>query len=139
MALPVDFTDAHRRHWEDAELLFNRRRLGNADQLYGFSAECGIKAVMAGLGMALGPSGRPPSKYARHVHDLWPLFGKFASRHGGGRYAKQLAAQNPFSGWSHHDRYARKGYAGRGEVSKHRAGAQQVRLMVQVADWDGTL
>lgn len=139
MALPVDFADAHRRHWEDAELLFGHGRLGNADQLYGFSAECGLKAVMVALGMALDPSGRPPRKYARHVHDLWPLFGKFASGHGGGRYAKQLAGQNPFADWSHHDRYARKGYAGSGELSKHRAGARQVRQMVQMASLDDTL
>ena len=139
MTLPVDFADAHRRHWEDAELLFGHRRLGNADQLYGFSAECGLKAVMSGLGMELDPSGRPPRKYARHVQELWPLFGAFASRHGGGRYASELPVENPFSDWSHHDRYARKGYAGSGDVSKHRAGAQQVRRMVQMADWDDTL
>lgn len=61
MTLPVDFVDAHRRHWADAELLFDHERLGNADQLYGFSAECGLKAVMTGLGMPLDPSGRPPA------------------------------------------------------------------------------
>ncbi len=135
----VDFADAHRRHWEDAELLFDHERLGNADQLYGFSAECGLKAVMVGLGMELGSSGRPPAKYLKHVHLLWPLFGEFASGHGGGRYAKQLAAGNPFSDWSHHDRYARKGYAGDEEVRKHRAGARQVRRMVQMASLDDTL
>ena len=37
----VSFLDAHNRHWKDAELLFCRARLANADQLYGFSAECG--------------------------------------------------------------------------------------------------
>lgn len=139
MALPVDFADAHQRHWEDAELLFDHERLGNADQLYGFSAECGLKAVMEGLGMKLDSSGRPPRKYARHVHDLWPLFREFASGHGKGRYARELAAENPFSDWSHHDRYAREGYAGSEEVSEHRAGAQQVRQMIQMADWDETL
>ena len=139
MTLPADYADAHRRHWEDAELLFDHRRLGNADQLYGFSAECGIKAVMIRLGMVLDPSGRPPPEYQRHVHQLWPLFGEFASRYGGGRYASQLAAKNPFSGWSHHDRYARRGYAGGEEVEEHRAGARQVRRMVQMADWDDAL
>lgn len=139
MTLPVDFADAHRRHWEDAELLFGHSRLGNADQLYGFSAECGLKAVMAGLGMMLDPSGRPPRKYREHVQVLWLLFREFASRHGGGRYANRLPAENPFSNWSHHDRYARKGYAGSTEVSEHRAGARQVRRMVQMADWDENL
>jgi len=35
-----DFVAAHRRHWRDAELLFEHERIENADQLYGFSAEC---------------------------------------------------------------------------------------------------
>ena len=51
MPHPSDFTDAHCRHWDDAELLFKLQRWANADQLYGFSAECGLKAVMTFLGM----------------------------------------------------------------------------------------
>ena len=46
MPYDTDFADAHRRHWEDAELLHDHGRWANADQLYGFSAECGLKAVM---------------------------------------------------------------------------------------------
>ena len=51
MPLPADFKDAHSRHWVDAELLFGKSRWANADHLYGFSVECGLKAVMAKLGM----------------------------------------------------------------------------------------
>ena len=43
MAYPADFSDAHVRHWRDAELLYAARCWGNADQLYGFSAECGLR------------------------------------------------------------------------------------------------
>lgn len=49
MTMPTDFADAHRCHWKDTELLFVHRRLGNADQIYGFSAECGLNAVMKAL------------------------------------------------------------------------------------------
>ena len=52
MIHPTDFVDSHRRHWQDAELLFDQSRWANADQLYGFSAECGLKAVMKALGMS---------------------------------------------------------------------------------------
>ena len=31
MPRPADFADAHRRHWTDAELLFERERWANAD------------------------------------------------------------------------------------------------------------
>ena len=54
MTLTVNFTEAHRRHWKDAKLLYAHRRWGNADHLFGFSAECGLKAVMTRLGMPLG-------------------------------------------------------------------------------------
>lgn len=45
-ALGTDFVDAHERHWRDAELLWQHQRWANADQLYGLSAECGLKALM---------------------------------------------------------------------------------------------
>ena len=43
------------RHWLDAEQLFHLTppRLANADQLYGLSAECGLKALMHKWGMEL--------------------------------------------------------------------------------------
>ena len=42
----ADFAAAHRRHWNDAELLFGHPRLGNSDHPYGFRAGCGTKGVM---------------------------------------------------------------------------------------------
>ena len=70
-AHPADFFDAHRHHWEDAEILFGRHRWANADQLYGFSAECGLKAVMKVLGMPVDTTGTPKRwKHRKHVQDL---------------------------------------------------------------------
>ena len=77
----TDFADAHRRHWEDAELLYDHERWANADQLYGFSAECGLKAVMRSLGMPA----KTPSQYRKHVQELWPIFEDFAKDRNGGR------------------------------------------------------
>ena len=42
MPYPADYPNAHLQHWQDAERLFEARRFANADQLYGFSAECGF-------------------------------------------------------------------------------------------------
>lgn len=47
----TDFMDAHHRHWEDAELLFNASRWANADHHYGMVAECGLKRLMIVFGM----------------------------------------------------------------------------------------
>ena len=139
MTPPVNFAAAHRRHWDDAELLFDHERLGNADHLYGFSAECGLKAVMSALGMRLDRTGKPPRKYRKHVHELWPEFEEFAAHHGGRRYLDELPAESPFSDWSHHDRYGHRGYSGMEEVRRHRVAARRIRRMVQVANMDETL
>lgn len=85
MTPPTDFADAHGRHWGDAELLYAHECLANADQLYGFSAECGLKALMEVLGMRLDPSGRPPGQYAKGItylarHDAGPFRGVCAAR-----------------------------------------------------------
>jgi len=85
---PADFVDAHRRHWQDAELLFDQSRWANADQLYGFSAECGLKAMMQALGMSVDAGGRPTDeKHRKHVQDLWPIFKSFVNGRNGSHRA----------------------------------------------------
>jgi len=74
MPHPADFVDAYHRQWADAELLFANDCWANADQLYGFSAECGLKAVMKTLGMPVDETGIPEEREHRvHVQDLWPI------------------------------------------------------------------
>lgn len=138
MTLQADFAAAHRRHWQDAELLFRSSRLGNADHLYGLSAECGLKAVMERLGMPVDATGLPPREYRAHVQDLWPQFEAFASRLGGARRVEDLPVGSPFADWSHHHRYARGGYSGENAVSRHRNAADGIRRMVQAAEMDET-
>lgn len=138
MSRSANFVDAHRRHWEDAELLFVANRLANADQLYGFSAECGLKAVMRRLGMPVDPSGSPKEQtHRKHVQDLWPEFHAFAQQRRGTRYSRHLPSKNPFSNWSHHDRYAHRGYANKRGVGEHRDAAREIRRVVQQAEQDG--
>ena len=122
----VDFADAHRRHWEDAELLYDHERWANADQLYGFSAECGLKAVMRSLGMPV----ETPGQYRKHVQELWPIFEDFAKDRDGGRYLDLLPDGEPFSDWSHHDRYAHRERFNRVTVEPRREAAQGIRRMV---------
>ena len=138
VAFPIDFVDAHYRHWRDGEELYHQRRWANADQLYGFSAECGLKAVMKGMGMSVRPDGRPgDSKHAKHVQDLWPVFMTFAQNRNGARYVNMLPPSNPFSMWSHHNRYANSRHFSQASVSPHRAGASRVCGMVDNAKQDG--
>ncbi len=62
------FGDAHRRHWQDAELLLRHERWANADQLYGLSAECGLKAVMRSLRMMDVDSHGVPTRREHRQH-----------------------------------------------------------------------
>ena len=139
MTHPVDFADAHRRHWEDAEVLFACARWANADQLYGFSAECGLKAVMRALGMRVDPDGIPERKHRKHVQELWPIFRTFAEGHGGQSYLRQLPLGQPFHDWSHHDRYASTKNFSKPSTVPHQDAARGIFLMLQRATRDGHL
>ena len=132
MAYPADFRAAHLRHWKDAELLFKHERWANADQLYGLSAECGLKAVMRTLGMSVGRHGIPTRRQHRqHVKALWPEFVALADGRGAGMYRKLLPKDEPFAGWSIEDRYAHGRHFSRTRVGQHRSAARAVRIMVQ--------
>ena len=132
MPHPSDFTDAHCRHLDDAELLFDRKRWANADQLYGFSAECGLKAVMTSLGMPVDATGTPTERgHRQHVQRIWPEFECFVTGKKGASFLGRLPRAEPFADWSHHDRYANQSHFKRANVELHRKAALAVRDMTQ--------
>jgi hypothetical protein len=104
----INFSEAAGRHWEDAFLLEASRRLANADQLYGFAAECALKAIMMILGAtstAEGDLAEP--RHRKHIDELWSEYQLFASGRRGARYLSPLAGfgQNPFADWNARQRY----------------------------------
>ena len=56
----------------DFQLLFGDSRWANADQMYGFSAECGLKAVMKKLGMQVDVTTGTPAQDAHRKHSVAP-------------------------------------------------------------------
>ena len=76
-----DYYDAAQRHWDDANHLLSTNRLPNADQLFGVSAECALKAIMLPLGMPMN-NGRPLNKKHGHINVLWDEFITFANGKG---------------------------------------------------------
>ena len=125
MAFPEDYSDAHRRHWHDAELLFTSGRLANADHLYGLSAECGLKAVLRMEGQPVVPP------YREHADKLWDEFRTFADGRKGAMYLSRLPRGNPFSDWAVADRYAHRNPFDPPRVTPHRNAARQIRVMLQ--------
>ena len=124
----ADFTDAHRRHREDADLLFDKARWANADHLYGLSAECGLKVAIETLGIQVA------EEYRQHVDRLWPEYRTLIENRGETRY---LVDGNPFSDWSIAERYAHRGHVDRARAQRHRKGAEEVRLMLENVAADG--
>lgn len=135
MSKQTDFADARERHWSDAEVLLAGGCWANADHLYGFSAECGLKLIMQRLGMRLD-DGLPPREYREHVNVLWRLFQDFAERHDGARYLQHLPDGEPFADWSVADRYARRSAFGEELVAPHREAARTVGRVAAIVTQD---
>ena len=141
MAQPTNFKDAHKRHLQDAKHLYTIKRWGNADHLFGFSAECGLKAIMVHLGMEIdATSGKPKEeRYRKHCQDLWNEFVHFAKARTGAVYLGVLPeGENPFKNWSHNDRYSASGFTAMEEIEKHRHGAHCVSRMVYLMEQNST-
>ncbi len=136
----ADYMDAANRHRSDADLLYDAGRWPNADQLYGFAAECALKAVMKTLGMAVRPDGAPQKPRHRvHIDRLWDEFRTFANGSGGASYTKALTRDNPFANWSVEQRYHCTSSIAQTTVEDHKRGATAVFSVLSQARQDGRL
>lgn len=70
MSNEVNYVAAARRHLNDGRLLLEQGRRANAGQLFGFSIECGLKALLLASGVAQGTdggiAGQDPNTGKRH-------------------------------------------------------------------------
>ncbi len=131
-ARTADFPAAQRRHWSDAEFLLDAGRLANADQLYGYCAECGLKAVMITLGLRVDKEGHPKGEGRTHLPDLWSVFEAFLdSRRDSARRLPGLPELNPFEDWTVHARYSHGDHATPDSVRRHRTAARNVAKMIE--------
>ena len=139
--LSPDYLDAMERHWLDAEQLFhlNPPSLANADQLYGLSAECGLKALMRKWGMQLDHNNIPAHPLDRKHADL--IWDRYETYHQG-RFttlALPTTRPRPFDDWSIHHRYASRSYFQQTVVEGHMRGAAIVKKLVADAKILGEL
>ncbi|WP_245593491.1 SAM-dependent methyltransferase [Azospirillum halopraeferens] len=137
--LQTDFLNAHERHLDDAERLFQAGRLANADHLYGMASECGLKRLMAAFGMAVDSSGSPRNTNDRkHVESIWMRFESYRSGHHHGT-GYPLSGSNPFNNWKAEQRYAHQGSFDAARVDPHRTGALEVRDLIRKALREGLI
>lgn len=140
-ALGTDFVDAHERHWRDAELLWQHQRWANADQLYGLSAECGLKALMLKFGMQWDHDNDVPVDKKRdkvHTNKVWDRYEAYRGGHPKGA-AYALPANNPFDDWDMSQRYAPSTAIDVTRARAHRTGAEWVKQLIEDAEKNGLL
>ncbi len=136
----TDFLDAHQRHWDDAERLFNAKRWANADHLYGLTAECGIKRLMLAFGMPFDAGRNAPAKREdrAHANAIWARLESY--RAGYGRSTGfSLPTLNPFRDWDISDRYAHQANFDEGRTLAHKNGAAIICNLIKKAQREGLL
>lgn len=133
-----DFLDAHKRHWEDAELLYKGSRWANADHLFGVAAECGLKGLTEKLkGSSLGSGERLHIMEPKKPTNAWDIFETYRSGHTLG--PKLTLPANPFTNWEVSQRYANKSNFDKARVDPHRQGANIVMELIIKADLEGII
>jgi hypothetical protein len=149
----VDYAEAARRHLHDAERLFTSGRHANAGQLFGFAAECGLKAMLIACKVPSGRDGGLPDSHpdkADKQHPLrvhMPQLMDRIAQHGqlipDGAAATQYMACMPalthFNDWSIHHRYWRENALPTASVASWRKAATQVAAMLDQVKQDGVL
>lgn len=136
--MSTNYRDAAVRHYLDGDTLRSGLRHPNADQLYGLSAECSLKAVMVGLGMQITKKGAPRD-HAHKVHmpELWMAFQSFAEGRLASRYLEPLAHLNPFDDWRVDQRYWASSAIPAARANDHRTAAVMCRESMELAIVDG--
>ena len=128
--MPEDFYNAFQRHWEDAEYLYADSRWANADQLYAFSAECGLKRLMQKLFGIL--------KIDRvHADEIWDRYEAYRASKTAIGY--ELPQPNPFNDWHVTQRYAHDSNFNQTVVDVHKNGTEIVKGLISKAILEGRL
>lgn len=142
--MKADFLDAHKRHLHDAELLFTAERWANADHLFGFAAECGLKRLMIMFGMEVDDTGTPHKRSDRvHVMEIrkddntWDRYESYRSGIVAANYS--LPGPNPFANWDASQRYAHHSNFTRQRVELHRNAALEVQHLIDRAIREGRI
>ena len=138
--MTADFIDSNSRHYDDANHLFSKNRFANADQLYGFSVECGLKSLMIAFGMPFDQNYQMPQNKIDRVHadGVWDRYESYRSAHlSGANYI--LNNVNPFNNWKVSQRYENQSSYNVATVTPHKDAAEQVCKLVKKAQLDGLL
>ncbi|WP_321944076.1 hypothetical protein [Paraburkholderia tropica] len=141
----VHYIEAARRHMVDANSLLTSSRSANAGQLYGFVAECGLKALLIACGVPPDANGEIPQKhrFRQHVPNLPDRIANEGHLIPDGSRANQyltsLAHLEKFSDWLVDHRYWREAALPLTSVPVWKTAAEEILLMLDKAKEDGVV
>lgn len=134
-----DFYDAHLRHLRDAEILYAQSRWANADHLYGFAAECGLKRLMLEFEMPMDGEKPKKDKDAKHIDKIWKRYESYRSKHVFGARFMLCISSNPFEKWDVNERYKHQSQFNQVVVDPHKAAALHVNSLIKKAQIEGLI
>lgn len=121
-----DYANAATRHFRDGELLAQEARISNADQLFGFAAECAIKSALV-CSSACADDGALIKRYREHINKLWGLAVlNISAQRFRGLVAVLKGLPQPFSDWSTDRRYEADAAVTDVALQIHRQAAKRV-------------
>ena len=117
-----DYQDAAQRHLHDASILHHQspKRVANASQLYGFSAECALKVIAR----QLNPGWRSPRGVNGHIPKLFTELTNIAGVGGNAKLSSDInLIKAKFSGWDVNQRYHNQGVFVNTDIASQAEGA----------------
>lgn len=143
MGTTVNFSGSSRRHYSDAKLLLANDRLPNAGHLFGFAAECGLKALLIAHGLKTNPATGDiveahPYKYRTHISVLINSVQTFSSSRIYSKYLGMMPNLRLFSNWDTSHRYWDESSLPASHEDWNKA-AEEVMRMLEQAILDGVV
>lgn len=120
-----NFAQSAVRHWKDAVTLESAGRVENADQLFGFAAECGIKSALVEY-PAVYRDGVINERYKKHINELWGLAALQSMQRRFPGLLAVLRLANPFHDWSTNQRYGADNAISGEAVQRHKNSAKRI-------------
>ncbi|HRD91908.1 MAG TPA: hypothetical protein PLR37_16470 [Candidatus Accumulibacter phosphatis] len=125
----VDYAGCARRHFKDADKLHQSGGHANAGQLYGFSVECGLKALLIQSGTPADAEGGIAGEFKEHMPRLAQMIAAMTTLPDG-RSASALLAAVPHLGkmrdWKIEHRYWKVAALPRQSLPNWAAAAQEM-------------
>ncbi|MDX2218447.1 MAG: hypothetical protein SF172_05435 [Burkholderiales bacterium] len=146
----VNYFESARRHYRDADTLLGGSRQGNAGQLFGIAAECGIKAILVASKVPVdteGSIGSLPGVKGKGFKDHLPNLGKALTDLMGSipdsrtatTYLSALSSLSHFSDWRIEHRYWRDAALPVASVARWQSAAGEVMAVLDQAKEDGVM